>query len=79
MLIIDELKKELTKIQEEKLKGSIIRSRAEWIQFGEKPSKLFCNLEKYNYTTKTITSLTTDDGLILDKQVDILNETSLFL
>jgi len=78
VLIIDELKKELTKIQEGKLKGAIIRSRAEWIQFGEKPSKLFCNLEKYNYTTKTITSLTTDDGLILDKQVDILNETALF-
>jgi hypothetical protein len=72
------LKAELQEIQDEKLKGAMIRSRVDWIQHGEKPSKQVCNLEKHNYTTKTINSLIQDDGTVLDKQKDILNETAKF-
>ena len=75
-LVLNE--RNLPKKQEEKLKGAIIRSRADGTQNGEKPSKRFCNLEKYNYTTKTVTSLTVDGGLVLDRQVDTQNETALF-
>ena len=48
------LQKELENIRQEKIKGNFIRSRAEWIDNGEIPSKLFCNLEKYNYNSKII-------------------------
>lgn len=47
-------KKELESIRKEKLLGHMIRSRARWIEEGEKPSKYFCNLESRNYLNKTI-------------------------
>lgn len=40
---IDTLKQELEAIREEKLKGNMIRSRVQWIDEGEKPSKFFLN------------------------------------
>ena len=33
----------------EKLQGHIIRSRAQWIEQGEKPSRYFCKLESRNF------------------------------
>ena len=38
--LIEDKKKELQKIREDKLYGNIIRSRAQWLQFGEKPTKI---------------------------------------
>lgn len=32
----------------------MIRSRAHWLEEGEKPSKYFCNLESRNFLNKTI-------------------------
>ena len=46
---LDKLKTELYDIRQEKLKGNIIRSRAEYIDKGEKTTKYFCGLEKHNY------------------------------
>ena len=43
--VIEEKQNELEKIRNQKLRGSYIRSRAKWIEEGEKPSKYFCNLE----------------------------------
>ena len=40
------LKEELEDIRKEKMKGVIIRTKARWIEDGEKPSKYFCALEK---------------------------------
>lgn len=51
---LEEKKKELENIRKEKLLGHMIRSRARWIEEGEKPSKYFCNLESRNYLNKTI-------------------------
>jgi hypothetical protein len=59
---LNNLKEELNKIQNEKLKGFMIRLIVDWIIDGEKPSKLFCNLEKNNYITKTIFRVINDDG-----------------
>ena len=46
---LDVLKTELPDIRQEKLKGNLIRSRAEYIDKGERPTKYFCGLEKHNY------------------------------
>lgn len=35
----------------------MIRSRAHWLEEGEKPSKYFCNLESRNFLNKTIKKL----------------------
>ena len=34
------------------MNGVRIRSRANWLKDGERASKFFCNLEKYNFTEK---------------------------
>ena len=56
----------------------MIRSRSVWIENGEKASKFFCNLEKYNYSSKTIPFIETEDGNYIYNQDDILKETSSF-
>ena len=37
---------QLQTIRKVKMNGSMIRSKARWLQSGEKPTKYFCNLEK---------------------------------
>ena len=48
------LKTELSDIRHDKLKGYMIRSKAQNIDQGEKPTKYFCGQEKHNYTSKVI-------------------------
>ena len=66
---LDVLKTELHDIRQEKLKGYLIRSRAEYIDKGERPTKYFCGLEKHNYISKTMQSLQKDDGTVLIEQM----------
>ena len=49
LLEYEKLKKELQEIYEEKGRGAIFRSKARWIENGEKPTKFFFNLERRNY------------------------------
>lgn len=35
----------------------MIRSKARWVEYGEKPSKYFWALEKKNYTSRLISKL----------------------
>lgn len=72
--LYDSVKRELEQIEEEKLRGNMIRSRAQWIEEGEKCSKYFMQLENRNYKSKCITSLMTNNNIILQKQDDILKE-----
>lgn len=44
-----------------KTNGNIIRSRAEWVELGEKNTNFFLNLEKRNYKMKHITRLKISD------------------
>ena len=62
LLIVEEKKVELEKLRERSIQGNIIRSRAQWLNEGEKPSKYFCSLEKYNYVEKTIKCIQIDSG-----------------
>ena len=72
---LDTMKTELFDIRQEKLKGHIIRSKSEYIDKGEKPTKFFCGLEKHNYVSKTMPKLEMTDGTLLNKQSEILSET----
>ena len=60
------------------MQGVLVRSRAKIIEEDEKPSNFFCNLEKYNYTSKIVHKIETDDGKIITDQHEILNETKKF-
>ena len=51
---LSSLQSELENLRKEKLHGSFIRSRANWVDSGEKVTKYFCNLEKQNIASKTI-------------------------
>ena len=46
-------KKKLETVRSEKIKGVIIRSRAQWLNDGEKTFKYLSSLEKHLYTEKT--------------------------
>ena len=71
-------KQELEKLREEIMQGVRIRSRVNWLRNGEKPSKLFCNLEKHNYTDKTVRRLRNQEGINIFDQKLILAEMKTF-
>ena len=71
------VKKDLEQIEEEKLRGNIVRSKAQLIEEGEKCSKYFMNLENRNYRTKCITILLKDE-IKISKQPDLLDECKRF-
>ena len=54
---IDRLKNKLDDWNTNKCKGAIIRSRDKWLEFGEKSSKYFLQLEKRNGKKKEINSV----------------------
>ena len=75
--IYNTTKKELEQIEEEASRGSIIRSRAQWIEEGENCSKYFMQLENRNYKSKCITTLLTDKNTVT-KQNETLEECKQF-
>ena len=54
------LNSELIEIRKEDLKGAYIRSRADWLELGEKPSRYFLNLENRNRVNKSISEILKD-------------------
>ena len=56
----------------------MIRSRAQYIDQSEKPTKYFCALEKHNYVSKIICNLEQEDGTKIRDQEEILKETKQF-
>ena len=76
--ILDEHKRQLENIRNEKMKGILLRSRANWIEHGEKPSKYFCSLEKRNFINKNVTKVIDNDGNIHTDQKIILNQIANF-
>ena len=51
---LEDTGKRLNEIRENKLKGVMMRSRAQWLEFVKKPTPYFLSLEKLNYVNKTI-------------------------
>lgn len=55
--LINEKKKELEHLRNHRLIGSMVRSRAKWVDEEEKPTNYFLNLENRHYTNKIIPKL----------------------
>jgi len=75
---LEETNLEIENIRNEKIKGTIIRSRARWYEAGEKSSSYFCNLEKRNYVNKTIQELEQEGGKTIKQLDDIMNAQKYF-
>ena len=70
----DVLINDLHNLVNENNKGAQIRSRAKWIEQGEKSTKFFFNLEKQNKAKNTIKKLKKEDGSLTHTDADIIEE-----
>ena len=69
---------DLRSIREKRLHGTLIRSRARWVEEGEKPSKYFLSLENRNYVSKKMTSVYNSRGEETFDRKEISNEVFKF-
>lgn len=67
----------LETLREVAVKASMIRSRARWVELGERPTKYFCNMEKRNYSNKAVSFIQVGDKIITE-QKEILQEQATF-
>ncbi|KAK3728108.1 hypothetical protein QZH41_014265, partial [Actinostola sp. cb2023] len=58
---LTDLETTLRELKVQKMEGAKIRSRVQWIEQGEKPTKFFYNLEKQRAKTNTIDSVRDDN------------------
>ena len=72
--LLEDKKLELENLRKETLKGSLVRSRIQWLSKGEKPTYFFCKLESKSYIDKTIKKLELPDGRITNDRCKILEE-----
>ena len=72
-----ELENQLNEIIDTKSKGAQIRSRANWVNEGEKNTKYFLSLEKKNQSNNVITKLNTENGIV-SSESDVLKEMCSF-
>ena len=75
---INNIKVELDDINNQKIKGMFIRSKAKWIEKGEKPTKIFLKLEARQFLNKSFIELEKADGTLLKDQDQIHDEVKLF-
>ena len=75
---LENMKDQLQQIRSKQIDGLIVRSKAQWIKEGEKPTRYFCNLEKRHHTNKNVSFLNKDNGVIISEQEDILKEVHNF-
>ena len=73
LLQLEECKQELESYYQIKTEGHIIRSRANWVENGERNTNYFINLEKRNQKLKNVTAIYDDNGCIVNSTKDILN------
>ena len=74
-LLLDEKRNRLKELREKKLNGMIVRSRIQWINQGERPSKSFCNLENRNFVSKRMCFLEKENGDVVFDNKEIVKET----
>ena len=74
----EHIKKQLKEIENEKIKGMLVRSRVEWHEKGEKSTKYFFDLEKNNALKKHIRKLVLSNGTTTTDPQSILNEQMSF-
>ena len=71
---LKEARNRLSLLYDLKLQGIIVRSRARWVENGEKATKYFLNLEKRNKSSKVIRKLKKENGEYLTNSRDVLEE-----
>ena len=67
----------LENLRKPKIEGAMLRSRCQYYEDGEKPTKYFCGLEKRNYESKLINMLEID-GQYIRSETDILREQQIY-
>ena len=72
------LNNDLVNLHKSELQGTYIRSRAESLEFGEKPSKFFLNIESRNRVNKTITEIKIDENNTITAHKHILDSLKNF-
>ena len=70
--ILEDKKRELEEIRQERMQGVATRARIQWLKEGEKPTRFFCSLEKRNFIEKTVKCLKLKDGECIHDQKRIL-------
>ena len=75
---MDKLKAKLSRIEAIKTEGTIVRSRAQWYEHGEKNSKYFYSLVKTNYRRKHVISIINHEDKRITDPKQILQEMELF-
>jgi hypothetical protein len=65
-------KQEYEQLENQKTRGIMLRSKARWVEEGEKNSKYFLNLEKHNQEIKNIKILKDSNGKDIDNREEIL-------
>ena len=78
LLEYESLKKKLNELYDIKGKGAIFRSKVNWFEKGEKPTKYFFSLQKTNFEKKIITQLKIGDEEILSDFKQVNNEIENF-
>ena len=68
----------LEALRKKKMEGVKFRSKAKWVDEGEKVTQYFCNLENRNFTSKCMPTLISNTGDIIKEQKSILQETKNF-
>ena len=72
------IEKELDKLHDTMPKGAQIRSKAQWINEGERNTKFFLGLEKKTQSSNTIKSSKISDGQYVHSNDGIFNEVCNF-
>ena len=75
---LNEKKRELENLIETKTSGVILRSKARWVEQGEKNTKYFLTWNAETIIKKVITKLKIDDGTELSDPAEILREEIAF-
>ena len=74
----DKLKNEFNRLCEIKGKGAMFRSKARWVEYGEKPTKYFLNMDKKRYNKKVISELKRADGNTIVNEQEIMTAIQTF-
>ena len=72
------VKQDIKELLEDNIKGSIMRSKIQWIDSGEKPTSFFLGLEKRNFNKKNIKRLRTKNEEYVTNPREILVEIKSF-
>ena len=75
---VAELRKEIAELYTYKTQGAVLRCQIKWAESGEKPTKMFLNMEKARFNKKTILRLNDRNGRLISNEHEILKHINEF-